>query len=80
MLMGIISSGLLQMYQSDIALVHAQHIFAHGCFRTNVMIQIQLTRTCRTAAGGPELTASSSLVSKNFVRRATRPTMYLRLV
>ena len=26
MLMGIISSGLLQMYQSDIALVHAQHI------------------------------------------------------
>ena len=27
MLMGIISSGLLQMYQSDIALVHAQHIF-----------------------------------------------------
>ena len=25
MLMGIISSGLLQMYQSDIALVHAQH-------------------------------------------------------
>ena len=43
-------------------------------------ICIHLAYTCRTAAGGPELTASSSLMSKNFVRRATRPTMYLRLM